>query len=129
MAVEWKKCQGGVWCDLYKLNLDHEYFSKLNGVFIVWYEKKGQNIVLKVGAGNIVSELKKIMNDLALKAFAEHGLHVSWADVSKIQQPGTLKYLIQSLTPKMQDNSKAPKAIPMKIAYPWEQDDDEYEDD
>jgi len=124
MAVKWNKCKGGIWCELFKLNIDHEYFAALEGVFILWYEKKGEILTLNVGSGNIVRELKKLKTDLAVKAFAEHGLYVTWAEIASTQQNGVLVYLSRNLMPKFQ--SPLPKALPIKIPLPW---DDELEED
>ena len=125
MAIKWNRCSGGIWCELFKLNLDHDYFASLDGVYIVWYEKKGEIVCLNVGYGNIVRELKKLKSDIAVKAFAEHGLYVTWSNLSKAQQLGTTIYLAKTLSPKI--SSVLPKALPLKINLPWDDEDDDDE--
>ena len=48
------------WCDLEKLNLDHEIFENLKGVYIIWSHKN----VIRLGSGTIKERLKEIQNKL-----------------------------------------------------------------
>lgn len=117
MAVDWFKCKGGVWCNLFKLDLNHQYLEDINGIFIVWTGVDTIS-VLQVGSGNIQKELIKIKNDIAMKAFSHLGLYVSWAEVSSIKRSGMELYMIRELNPKMQRTE--PNAIPLKVNLPWE---------
>jgi len=118
--LEWYKCKGDVWCDLFKVDLNHPSIKNTAGVFIVWYGKGDQRKVLRVGQGNIYQELIKLQNDLTFKAFASHGVMVSWASVPPLKRPGVLMFLINSLSPALLGDAP-PRAIPIKENLPWEE--------
>lgn len=117
MTAEWYRCKGGVWCNLFKLDLNHKYLEDMWGVFIIWTGEEEAR-VLKVGAGDIQKELITIKRDIAIKAFSNHGLYVSWAEVSSLKRNGIQAYLFNKLNPIMQD--RVSKTIPISINLPWE---------
>lgn len=54
LAVNWERCQGGVWCILVTLNLDHAHFNGLEGVYMIWRtsdRKVGEYIALRARDG------------------------------------------------------------------------------
>lgn len=118
MAADWYKCKGGVWCELFKVDLHHKYLEDSDGVFIIWTGDVKNPSILKVGSGSIPKKLSAIKKELAIQAFKHLGLYVAWTEVSSIKQKGIELYLINELNPKMQDS--IPKAIPIKINLPWE---------
>ena len=118
MALEWFKCKGAVWCELFKVDIHHQYLAESSGVFVIWTGSSDSPNVLKVGSGHIPQKLAAIKKDLAIQAFKHLGLYVAWAEVSSLQQKGIELFLIKELKPKMQDST--PKAIPLKVNLPWE---------
>lgn len=117
--ADWYKCTGGIWCDLFKLDLSDEYVKEINGVFIVWSGKTERSILV-IGEGNISLELKKLKSNLAIKAFAHHGVQVTWCELSSMKRAGTAAYLSNLLSPKMRSANTG--SIPIKINLPWESD-------
>lgn len=118
MAETWFKCKGAVWCELFKVDLNHKYLADSEGVFVIWIGDYKDAKVLKVGSGSITKKLSAIKKDIAIQAFKFHGLFVSWTEVSAIKQKGMELFLINELKPRMQDS--VPKAIPIKVNLPWE---------
>lgn len=118
MAIDWHKCTGKVWCDLFKLDLDHKYLRDANGVFIIWTESEGRRNIMRVGEGNISDELKKVKRELAFQAFQHLGLKVSWSEMSSMKRKGAVIFLVNELKPKMQND--VPSGIPVKVEIPWD---------
>jgi|YNPMSStandDraft_2_1061718.scaffolds.fasta_scaffold03420_2 hypothetical protein len=118
MANLWYKCKGEVWCNLFKLDMDHQVLKNADGVYIIWTgvdERK----VLKVGSGLIRSQLMSARQDITINAFANRGVFVTWSEVGKIKREGVEAYLINALNPLFVPVK--PKAIPIKIKLPWEE--------
>ncbi|MFP4369168.1 MAG: hypothetical protein ACOC2K_02405 [Bacteroidota bacterium] len=118
MKVEWYRCTGWVWCNLYRLDIEHEYLDDLHGVYVIW-AGENERKVLKVGRGYIREELKEMKNDLAIQAFSHHGVFVSWAEVSGFTQGGVELFLNNVLSPAISEDT--PKALPIKINLPWDE--------
>jgi hypothetical protein len=114
--VEWSKCTHDNWCDLFKLDLEHKYLQGINGVYILWYETDKRNII-KVGQGDVAKSLIAEKSDLAIQAFAHHGLKVTWADVSTFKRKGVFNWLSDTLKPKIPVDQ--PKSSPVEVNLPW----------
>jgi len=116
MTLEWMKCKGDVWCELFKLDLNHSLLD-LGGVFII-FGGNGTDDIIYVGHGNVKNELNKLSKDAAIAAFQSHGCFVTWAKAGVLTQSGIENYLINKLKPKL--NQKAAKSIPVTVNLPWE---------
>ncbi len=116
MILDWIKCKGEIWCELFKLDLDHKLLD-INGVFLIFTEENANGTVL-IGSGNIQDILRKASKDPAVAAFQSHGCFVTWAKAGVLTQSGIVSYLISKLQPKL--NSKSPKSIPISVNLPWE---------
>jgi len=118
--LEWYRCKGGGWCELERLDLDHPAVRTSRGVYILWIDDDNNRKIIRVGYGKIYDEILKLQNELVIKAFASHGLKISWADVSPVRMPGILVYLIDTLNPMIL-GEKPPRAIPIKENLPWDE--------
>jgi len=116
MTLEWMKCKGDVWCELFKLDLNHSLLD-LGGVFII-FGGNGTDDIIYVGHGNVKSELNRLSKDAAIAAFQSHGCFVTWAKAGVLTQSGIENYLFNKLKPKL--NQKAAKSIPVSVNLPWE---------
>lgn len=117
MDIDWYKCQGDIWCELYKLDLNHKYLSGLAGVFIIW-SGKTERTVLRVGYGDIAKELQKYSKDITIHAFQHHGVYATWAEVSMMKRKNVCSFLSKKLAPKFNDN--VPDASPQEVELPWD---------
>jgi hypothetical protein len=118
MRVVWKKCAHGSWCELYKLNIAHDYFNNLEGVYILWYKNEdGGKTILSVGGGLIATELKKLKEDTAVLAFESYELSVTWTAIDSKKHNSIIKFLIKSLNPMLTKN--APGGFSKKVNLPW----------
>lgn len=113
MAIEliWIKCTGNVWCDFHKLNLSHEHFDNLSGVYVIWSGK----ITVRVGSGVIRDRIADHRNDQHILAFPN--LMVAWAQVNRNQMLGVEKYLSDILQPKV--GERFPNVAPIIVNLPW----------
>ena len=117
MQLDWHKCEGNVWCELNKVDLDHQYLKGLEGIFIIWAGKSPKT-VLYAGSGNISDELKKLKKDIAIQAFAPHGLYATWTEVPGSRQDAVLSYIHTQLNPKM-SSRKDFGGPTRKVNLPW----------
>lgn len=114
--ANWYKCTGGVWCDLFKLDLTHEYLQGAEGVFVIWTGIKDRK-VLRVGSGSITKQLLSIRRDLAIQAFQHLGVFVTWTELSSLKRSGVELFLINELKPTIVIDT--PKGIAIKMQLPW----------
>jgi hypothetical protein len=116
LQVDWNKCQGGAWCELLKLNLEHQHFNDMEGVYIIWHG--GQNpATVCVGQGIIRDRLAAHRQENDVLAYKQKVLYVTWARVPADQRDGVEKYLAERLAPKM--GSRFPEVTPIEINLPW----------
>ena len=114
MKVEWNKCKGDKendWCSLLTVNLDHEHFNDLKGVYIIWSGKQ----VVRVGSGVIRDRLKEHRDNPEIKKFKD--LQVTWAPVNANQMEGVEKYLADELNPAI--GERFPDRTPIEVNFPW----------
>ena len=81
IQLNWIKCTNDVWCTLANVNLSHEYFQGLEGVYVIWHGGDGHSHnVVKVGQGVIADRLSSHRNDPEIQAYARNALYVTWAE-------------------------------------------------
>ncbi len=118
MKVEWKKCTGKEWCELYRLNTSHDYFQELEGVFIIWYiNDENDRSVLVIGSGNIASQVNTLKEDAAIRAFESHKVFVTWTIVPPKKSKGVTVFLHKKLQPMISNDP--PKGFASKVNLPW----------
>lgn len=119
LSLSWIKCSGAggeVWCDLINLNLNHEHFETMEGVYIIWHG--GQNpAVVRLGQGFIGYRLSEHRQDPAILAYKNQGLFVTWTRVQASHRDGVERFLAQSLNPKV--GGRFPDVRPIEVNLPW----------
>jgi hypothetical protein len=116
MALSWIKCEGDVWCKLSTVNLSHEHFNSMYGVYIIWHG--GSNAAtVRVGQGFIRDRLSAHRNDPEVQAYARHTLYVTWASVSSASRDGVEAFLSQRLQPLV--GERFPSVAPFEVNLPW----------
>ncbi len=117
MRLNWTKCQGEVWCKLNFVNLLHEHFSNLSGVYMIWHGGPDAHVVY-IGKGNIRERLQDHRSDQAIQRFQADDLYVTWARVPNDSQDGVEAYLAEMWSPKIGERHPNVPSIP--VNSPWE---------
>lgn len=116
MQLTWIKCEGGGWCSLNDVNLDHSHFDNLGGVYVIWYNGGGGAWV-RVGQGEIRDRLRAHRSDPEVQAYSSRGrLYVTWAAVGAVDRNGVEAYLAQRLNPLV--GTRFPAATPIPVNTP-----------
>lgn len=116
MKIDWYKCEGDIWCDLEKVDAANKLFNQLDGVYVIWIGSLNRT-VLRIGHGNIRSQISANKNDLAVRAFSHLGVYITWCKVSENNQKGIHAYLSKTMFPKIMDN--VPKVNQIEVNLPW----------
>ena len=111
LTVTWGTCgDNGHWCDFANLNLDHEVFNNLRGVYIIW----NNDTVVRVGSGIIRDRIAAHREDEEITAY--NNLVVTWARVNANQMEGVEKYLADRYNPAV--GERFPDRTPISVNLP-----------
>lgn len=116
MRLNWEKCQRDIWCKLNSVNLGHEHFNNMNGVYIIWHEGPNPTVVY-VGQGNIKDRLASHRSNRAIQKYASLGLYVTWATVRAQDRDGVEGYLADIYRPIV--GVDHPTAERIVVNSPW----------
>lgn len=100
MQVNRNKCVNNNWCSLPWLNLNHEHFNDMEGVYIIWHW--GDNpAVVRVWQWIIKDRLSEHRKNPEIMMYdTTHGwCHVTWASVNVLYRDWIEKYLADTLNP------------------------------
>ncbi len=111
MNVEWIKCASNNWCSFNNLNIDHEHFNNLSGVYIIWSDRT----TIRVGSGVIKDRIGAHRNDDEITKY--QNLRVTWAAVNRNQMEGVEKYLADVLSPAV--GERFPNRTSIEVNLPW----------
>jgi hypothetical protein len=112
--VHWSKGERGSWCKLGEVELDHESFDAMEGVYLIWHDP-GKPVVLRVGEGPIRKRLARERSDQRLSAYRLDSLFVTWAPVNAIHRTDVAKYLADTLTPTFGDRYPGGNQIEVNV--------------
>ena len=116
--VEWEKCKRGKWCNLSELDLDHEHFDDMEGVYVLWQGEENP-VALRVGQGLIRECLAKEQNDKDVLVYLQNEIYVTWAKVDRRFSGGIVRYIANILQPKLDSSSLDVVPIEVNIPSPW----------
>ena len=114
--IEWNKCRAGTWCHLSELDLDHEHFSDMEGVYVIWYGEQNPR-ALRVGQGLIKDCLASERHSKDIMAYKQVELYVTWARVGKLYRSGVVRHLVERLKPRFENTY--PDDEPINVNLPW----------
>lgn len=114
MNVEWGKCQGDAWCKLANVDLTHEHFNNMEGVYIIWH-LGDKPATVRVGQGVIKDRLAAHRNDKAVQAYSAYGLFVTWARVEAAYRDGVEAFVAERLNPIVGDRFPNRRAIEVNL--------------
>ena len=113
--VEWSKGERGSWCKLGEVELEHESFDGMKGVYVIWHDP-GNPTVLRVGEGPIRKCLTQERGDQRFSAYGLDSLFVTWAPVNAIHRADVARYLADTLRPTLGD--RYPEGTQIKVNLP-----------
>ena len=117
--LEWNKCKAGTWCAFSDLDLDHEHFEEIEGVFIIWYGEQNP-VALLVGEGCIRDCLAKERNNEAICAIGEQRqLYVTWAITGSNFRIGVVRFIAEAVKPKLASHYPDVTPIEVNLPAPW----------
>lgn len=115
-TLTWNKCDGSNWCSLERVNLAHEHFTGMAGVYVIWHAGPNPRTV-RVGQGNIADRIATHRHDSQITKYAAHGLFVTWAKVPAVQHNGVEAYLADQLDPIA--GQRFPDVTRIPVNLPW----------
>ena len=116
--LEWNKCKAGTWCIIAELDLDHEHFDDMEGVYVIWYGEESP-VTLRVGHGYIRNCLANERNDKDVLAYKHDEVYVTWGKVGPKFRDGVVKYVASALQPELESSSPDVEPIEVNIPSPW----------
>jgi hypothetical protein len=114
--LNWIKCQGEAWCRLDTVNLSHEHFNNMEGVYVIWHAGPTPRS-LYVGQGVIRDRLSAHRTDSRIQHYAQLGLFATWASLLSGQRNGAEAYLAQRLGPLV--GELHPNVPLIEVNLPW----------
>lgn len=118
MQLKWIKCQGSVWCKLNSVNLDHEHFKNMHGVYIIWHGGTTPRVVC-LGQGHIKECLTKHRSNPQIQRYDNLDLYVTWAAVPEEHRNGVKSYLANSWNPIVPVPPQQTSS-PITVNSPWQ---------
>jgi hypothetical protein len=116
MTLQWIKCEGDLWCNFFRLNLEHSHFIGLGGVYIIWHGGQDARTVY-VGQGQIAERLASHRKEKEFIEYSSRGLFVTWAQVDPASRDGIELFLSQRLNPII--GHRYPLVQPISVNLPW----------
>jgi hypothetical protein len=120
ITLNWGSCEGDKWCSFSKLNLDHNVFDELFGVYIIW-RFNAQNVpqAVRLGQGIVRDRLKSHRQNKDITTYDVNGstLYVTWAEVDGRRVDGVEAYLARVLNPLV--GERFPNRTENSVNLPW----------
>jgi hypothetical protein len=110
LNLKWAQCEGGVWCDFMRVNLDG---VSAEGVYVIWHVGNPGKVV-RVGQGSIAQRLRAHRADPAITKYGN--MKVTWAVVAAHNRDGVERYLADRYSPLVGD--AFPNAVPVAVNLP-----------
>ncbi len=107
----WQKCQGDVWGSFLNVDLSHNHFDNMEGVYVIW---QGRGPVVRVGQGFVRDRVADHRTNRAVTRY--NNLYVTWASVPAIYRDGVERYLADTLKPVVGD--AFPDVTPISVNLP-----------
>lgn len=112
--LQWQKGRDG-WIPLDRLNIESNALNGVSGIYILWAGKE----IVKIGKGPIRDGLIRDLTNREIKS--KEGLMVTWCAVEPDQEDSILKYLTNTLKPKIADQSFIISDVETSVYHPWEE--------
>ena len=120
--LSWGRCEGGQWCNLFRLDLSHQYFQGVEGVYVIWSGGEHPR-TLYVGQGSIAERLTDHRRNLDIPEYRAVGLFVTWAEVPNPGGDLVERHLADRLQPALGERHPEPVPPPVRrqveVNLPW----------
>jgi len=110
MNLAWINCMNNEWCSFLEVNLNHNHFDNMIGVYIIW----SGDVIVRIGSGEIKSRIYDHRNNPEITNY--HNLKVTWAEVNQYQMHGVEAYLANTLNPQV--GERFPDTAPIEVNLP-----------
>ena len=121
MQLNWVRGQDEAWCKLDSVDLAHEHFNTMYGVYIIWVGGEEPEVVVYVGQGNIKERLTVHRTNPEIFLYGDildTDLYVTWAMVDRQDCDAVEAYLADKWDPKV--GERHPQAPHIEVNSPWE---------
>ena len=119
--LNWVKDPNDYYYKLNSVDLTHQHFDRLWGVYVIGYFGPSSRVIVYVGRGKIKDRFQAHRNDDRIQYYASNASNIlwaTWAMVSKRYRAGVEAYLHQELDPLVPE--RAPTAVPIPVNLPWD---------
>ncbi|MGD8915161.1 MAG: response regulator [Syntrophobacterales bacterium] len=116
--IEWETCTRGIWCNLSELDLDHEHFNDMEGIYVIW-QGVDNPLALRVGHGLIKECLARERNDKEVLAYQRDEIYVTWGKVDRKFCAAIVRYIANILQPELDSSSPDVEPLKVNIPSPW----------
>ncbi len=116
--IEWETCKRGTWCNLSELDLGHEHFDDMEGVYFIWQGEENP-VALRVSHGLIRECLAREQNDKDVLGNLKDEIYVTWGKVDRKFCGGIVRYIENILQPALESSSPDVESIEANIPSPW----------
>ncbi len=115
MHIIWCKCILQSNCRLNLINLSHQHFDNLVGVYVIWC-KNNRTRTICVGKGNIRDKLNEMKSD---KKVQEYGpdVYLTWAALPFALLDGVEAFLCTALKPEIYCTSDSINLISVNLPF------------
>ncbi len=113
-TVTWGKCSDDKWCPFWTLNIEHEVFDDLEGVYLIWDVTSDK--ALYTGQGIIRDRIIAHRNESIFAPYKNSDVRVTWAQVKATSQDGVERFLFNSFSPKL--STVSPDVTPIEVNLP-----------
>lgn len=122
MTLDWFKCKEVGWCELLRVDTEHEFVKESIGVYVCWTgsELDNSSKILRVGKGFIKDVIEELRLNDSILAFESKGVYFTWARCATYNLDRVEVFLHNHFKPVL-DNPDLPKARPKKVNLPWDE--------
>ena len=120
--IDWEKCKRGSWCTFSELDLDHEHFDEMEGVYVIWQGEENP-VALRVGQGYIKDCLVKEQNNIEMWTAKQRSeIYVTWGEVNREFCNGVVRYIAEVVQAELSSPHQDVDPVEVNLPSPWYKD-------
>ena len=119
MDPKWVRTATGKFHRFSRLDPEAEGLSKASGVYVIWHAGVQSGWVYVGRSKDLAGELNTLADNDEINEYESRGgLFVTWARIRDEFQDGVVRFLTDTLDPKVENPSAARKAEPIPVLSP-----------